>query len=328
MEQMTVKERFHASMNGKPVDRLPIMEWAGWWDKTVERWRSEGMPEIDRYEMYRYFGLDMYREMGCHAQSAETPRAASHGAGIISSEAEYEKIKPTLYRKFEMTPEYMRWIEENKRGENILRFGMQGFFWYPRQLFGIEKHLYAFYDHAELMHKINSDLTDWLCQTLETVINTCTPDFFTFAEDLSYNHGPMISEQQYIEFIMPYYKKILKRLAGLDTHLIVDSDGDITEPIAWFQKSGLTGALPLERQAGVDIDKIQEKYPGFKSIGHFDKTIMHRGEAALRKEFERVIPAAGKGGFIISVDHQTPPEVSIRDYQLYIRLFKEYAVFK
>jgi hypothetical protein len=30
------------------------------------------------------------------------------------------------------------------------------------------------------------------------------------------------------------------------------------------------------------------------------------------------------GGFIPSVDHQTPPGVSLEQYQLYVRLLKEY----
>ena len=29
----------------QPVDRLPRWEWAMWWDKTLARWRSEGLPD-------------------------------------------------------------------------------------------------------------------------------------------------------------------------------------------------------------------------------------------------------------------------------------------
>ena len=325
MEEMTVKERFHASLNKEPVDRLPIMEWAVWWDQTVNRWKSEGLPDTDRYKMYEYFGLDMYRETACVAQSLETPRPASHGAGIASTEEEYEKILPTLFKPYRFSEEEKSWIKDNKEGKNIFRFGMQGFFWYPRELFGIENHLYAFYDEPELMHRMNEDLCNYLCQTIDYVHEHIEPDFVTFAEDMSYNHGPMVSRETYEEFILPYNKRIIKKYEGTKTHTIIDSDGDITDPIQWFQDAGMGGALPLERQAGVDIDVLQQKYPDFKCIGHFDKTVMHLGEKAIRKEFERVIPAAKKGGYIISVDHQTPPEVSMEDYKLYIKLFKEYG---
>jgi hypothetical protein len=31
------------------------------------------------------------------------------------------------------------------------------------------------------------------------------------------------------------------------------------------------------------------------------------------------------GGFLPSVDHQTPPEVSLNDYRLFLRLLDEYT---
>jgi hypothetical protein len=51
---------------------------------------------------------------------------------------------------------------------------------------------------------------------------------------------------------------------------------------------------------------------------------MNRGEAALRAEFERLVPLMKTGGFIPSVDHQTPPGVSLEEYSVYLRLLKEY----
>jgi hypothetical protein len=52
---------------------------------------------------------------------------------------------------------------------------------------------------------------------------------------------------------------------------------------------------------------------------------MHLGEAAMRAEFERLVPIMRTGGFIPSVDHQTPPAVSIDEYRLYLRLLDEYT---
>jgi hypothetical protein len=61
-------------------------------------------------------------------------------------------------------------------------------------------------------------------------------------------------------------------------------------------------------------------------IGGFDKTVMHLGEARMRQEFERLLPAMRSGGYVPSCDHQTPPAVSVADYRLYRRLLEEYAV--
>ena len=73
------------------------------------------------------------------------------------------------------------------------------------------------------------------------------------------------------------------------------------------------------------LQTIREKHPRFRCIGHFDKMVMNRGEAAMRAEFERLLPVARQGGFLISCDHQTPPGVSYDQYQLYLSLFREYG---
>ncbi|MBN1670191.1 MAG: hypothetical protein JXR37_04120 [Kiritimatiellae bacterium] len=322
---MTVRERFRATMKFQPVDRRPVIEWAPWWNRTVERWNSEGLPVKGQYELYEYFGLDMLRCVTFRAQTASCPKAASHGAGIVANEDDYEKVRPHLYPEPEMTDEWRAFAEEQGRGNCILRLSLQGYFWYPRQLLGIERHLYAFYDQADLMHRMNRDLVDWQVRVLDIVLDVFTPDFVTFAEDMSYNHGSMLSKELFDAFMAPYYRRISARLKGCETSVIVDSDGDVTEPAAWFRDVGVDGMLPLEKQAGVDIAALRRTYPGMCFMGHFDKMCMDKGDGALRREFERLLPTARRGGFVISVDHQTPPGVSLADYRTYVGLLKDYA---
>jgi uroporphyrinogen-III decarboxylase len=60
-------------------------------------------------------------------------------------------------------------------------------------------------------------------------------------------------------------------------------------------------------------------------MGGFDKMVMAQGEAPMRAEFERLLPVMRAGGFIPSVDHQTPPGVSLDNYRTYVRLLREYT---
>jgi uroporphyrinogen-III decarboxylase len=147
----------------------------------------------------------------------------------------------------------------------------------------------------------------------------------SFAEDMSYNHGPMISEDLFNGFLLPYYHKVIPHLKERGIWTFLDSDGDISTAIPWFKNAGLDAIFPLERQAGVDVAQIRKDHPTFRMMGAFDKMTMNKGEAAMRKEFERLIPVAQKGGLIIGCDHQTPPGVSLEDYRLYLKLFREYA---
>jgi len=329
---MTTRERFKAVMNFQPFDRLPILEWAGWWNQTVDRWHEEALPVelTDRCDICRHFGLDVYLVQGFVARTEGTPTPAHHGAGIITSMDDYEKVREHLFPwplpDAETVWETWRGFRrQQERGDVALWFSLEGPFWFPRGLLGIERHLFAFYDQPELMHRINRDLTDWQVKVVDALLEVCTPDFMSFAEDMSYNHGPMLSEELFDEFLLPYYRRVVPRLTASGVLAIVDSDGDITTPAAWFERAGLDGILPLERQAGVDVAQLRRMHPKMRFIGCFDKMTMNRGEEAMRAEFSRLLPTAAAGGLIVSCDHQTPPGVSYDDYRLYVRLFREYA---
>jgi hypothetical protein len=327
---MTARERLHAVMSFQPVDRLPILEWASWWDVTLRRWEGEGMPaNLDRQEVYRFFGMDVNYQDWIAPKRGQCPPPVAHGAAILQTPDEYERLRPLLYPDkgpLINTAQWEKWARRQQEDGDILWFTIEGFFWYPRTLMGIENHLYAFYDQPELMHLINDDLVKFNLRVIEEICAICRPDFMTFSEDMSYNNGPMISEDQFNEFLLPYYHRVVPRLKEYGVRVIVDSDGDITKPAGWFERAGIEGILPLERQAGVDVSILRQCHPKQLYMGAFDKMVMTHGELALRAEFERLMPVARQGGFVISVDHQTPPSVSLEDYRLFLRLFNEYPV--
>lgn len=322
-------ERFTRLMNFEPVDRLPMIEWAGWWHLTVQRWHTEGLPAAleDAAEIREALGLDCYRQLWIGARAPGCPEAPGHGQGIVVDADDYARVRPYLYPQAPTFDHDMvrGWGERQRRGEMVIWLTLEGYFWFPRGLFGITPHLYAFYDQAELMHRINQDLTDYNLRVLDEFCSLCQPSFMTFAEDLSYNHGPMLSKPCFDEFLTPYYRQIIPAIVERGIVPMIDSDGDITPLIPWFEEAGLQGILPLERMAGVDVATIRQRHPRWRMIGAFDKTVMHKGEAAMRAEFERLLPTMRTGGFIPSVDHQTPPDVSLETYRVYLRLLREYA---
>jgi len=326
---MTNRERFLACLNGKPADRLPCVEWAGWWDKTVNRWAAEdpACPR-DQHALYRYLGLDMLYQFWLSPRGRQCPAAAYHGAPLIENEGDFERILPHLFPQ-ENLERLKQWLlalkDQHASGEVVIWYSLEGFFWFPRTMFGIEKHLYAFYDHPALMHEMNRRLTEYNKQAIAVIYDVLTPEFMTIAEDMSYNHGPMLSKEFYDEFMAPYYAQIVPLVKQRGTKTLVDTDGRVEPMIPWFREAGIEGVLPLERQAGVDVRRIREAYPRWIMIGGFDKTVMHLGEEAMRAEFERLLPAMRSGRFVPGVDHQTPPDVSLENYRAYVKLLKEYA---
>jgi len=327
---MTASERFRKFLAGEPVDRSPVIEWAPWWKLTIERWREEGLPEDRKAteHIQEFFGLDRIISTGVTYRTPATPPAPGHGLGVMENEEDWQRIRETLFPPAEtVIPEArFRYIEEeSKKEDTICRFGVEGFFWYPRTLFGIENHLYSFYDYPELYKEMCDVYADWLIDVFHHVFSRFRFDFMTFAEDMSYNLGPMISKNVFDEFLAPFYKKVIPVIHQYKIPVIIDSDGDITKAVDWYAEVGADGMLPLERQAGVDVSLYLDKQPGMAFIGHFDKMCMKFGKEAMREEFERLLPSMKRGKLIASVDHQTPPDVSIENYREYVKLLHEYC---
>jgi len=328
--QMNHVERFRAVMNFKPVDRLPVWEWAMWWDKTIARWHGEGLPRkfhfSQVFEIAQYFGLDPYQQFWFSTTQATIAATQHHVEGMVAGMDDYLRILPRLYPDHSKSIGQMRpWADLQARGDAVVWVTLEGFFWFPRTLMNFEQLSYAYYDQPELVHRINQDLLDFNLRLLEQIAQTCVPTFMTLAEDVSYNNGPMISQQTFEEFLAPYYRRLLARAKELNLLTIVDTDGDVTLLVPWLQAVGVDGVLPLEHQAGVNGNALRQRYPDLRMVGHFNKRVMHLGETAIRAEFERILPLVKSGGFIPSVDHQTPPEVPLEEYRLYVRILKEFA---
>jgi hypothetical protein len=323
-------ERFRAVMNFQPVDRLPRWEWAMWWDETIKRWHQEGLPANLKFsqvfEIARHFDLDPYQQYWFSTTDPTIEATQHHVEGIVANMDDYRRLRPQFFPSHDEAIAGMAaWAERQHRGEAVVWCTLEGFFWFPRTLMGFEKLMFAFADQPELLHEINRDLLEFNFSLLDKILKVCVPTFMTIAEDMSYNHGPMISKQTFDAFVAPYYRQLVPRLLERDIMLFVDTDGDVTLLVPWLEEVGVNGVLPLERQARVDGMRLRERYPRLRMVGHFDKMTMNKGEAAMRAEFERLVPLMKKGGFIPSVDHQTPPGVSLEQYGVYLCLLKEYT---
>ncbi len=327
---MTTRERFRRVMAGDAaVDRLPTIEWAYWWDKTLELWYGQGLPRgLDEAAMADFVGIDRNTQFWLPHKTPDCPRETSHGRGIVENESDYERLRPYLLPENavqQMLPKIRQTLPFYENGRTLVWYTLDGFFWWPRTLLGIENHLYSFYDQPELYHRICEDLLEWQIAQVDALARYMKPDFMTIAEDMSYNHGPMLSEELFNEFIKPYYQRLIPEIKKHGTRVFVDSDGDVTRAVPWFRGAGVEGILPLERQSGVDVAAIRREYPDFLMIGGFDKMCMFEGPDAVRREFERLLPVIRSGRYLPAMDHQTPPGTTLETYRAYARMLREYG---
>ena len=196
---------------------------------------------------------------------------------------------------------------------------MDGFFAYPRGLMGVVNMMYQFYDDPDFMHTLLNDRAEFYIKVYEPILQQIKPDYAFIWEDMCFKNGPLVSPAIFEEFMLPAYRKVISFLHDFGvTNVIVDSDGDVTKLLPLWLKAGVTGLLPFEVQAGMDVVRLGEEFPDLIICGGINKLAMFGGKAEIDEELKRVLPAmARRGGYIPSLDHWVPPEISLESFTYY-----------
>ncbi|HOF17659.1 MAG TPA: uroporphyrinogen decarboxylase family protein [Phycisphaerae bacterium] len=200
-----------------------------------------------------------------------------------------------------------------------------GPYMYLRSLIGPADLLYAFYDMPDVVHDC---LRTWLALADAVIARHqqhVTLDEIFFAEDICYNHGPLISPEMMREFLGPYYRELL---AGVRSRQIdrarplyvqVDTDGFAPPTIPIYRELiGMNVMSPFEVAAGCDVVRVGRDWPDLVLFGGIDKRVLAQGPAAIDKMVERILPAMReRGGYIPTCDHGVPEEVTLSNYLHY-----------
>lgn len=184
---------------------------------------------------------------------------ASHGSGIITDESDYDAVRPYLLPEnavSRLASQLNALRAPHESGDTLVWYTLDGAFWWPRVLFGIEQHFYSFYDYPELYHRICDELVEWQVRMVDEMAQYVKPDFMTIAEDMSYNHGPMLSKALFDEFLLPYYRRLIPEIKKHGTRVFIDSDGRYYQRGALVHRGGYrrypASGAPVRRGCGQD----------------------------------------------------------------------------
>jgi uroporphyrinogen decarboxylase len=195
-----------------------------------------------------------------------------------------------------------------------------GFYWRAREFMGTENLSLAWYDYPDLMHEMMEFFADFIIETSRPVLEKIQVDCFVLNEDLSMKGGPLLGPDTYREFIFPHLKRLVEffRSHGT-TYIAVDSDGDPTVLIPLFLDAGVDTIWPIERASNVSPQEWRTRFgKSLRLWGGVDKRIIPNGPKAIRAHLREFIPLIEEGGFIPTVDHTVPPEVSWDNFRCYM----------
>jgi uroporphyrinogen-III decarboxylase len=255
------------------------------------------------------------------------PRYIKHPVENMADwEALKERLDPNTPGRFPAN--WAELVPQLNAREHVLVAGQTeiGFFGWHRDLMGVENLLFAYFEQPELIHAISRHKVEFTKAMYSRLMKDLKYDYVFFWEDMAFKNGPLISPAMFREFMLPYYKDLIGYFKSLrpDLKVILDSDGDITQLIPLFIEGGVDGLLPFECAAGMDIVKVAQQYPDLVIVGGIDKMEIAKGPAAIDAELEKKLPAMFKrGGYLPSLDHHVPPEVSFDNFRYYIEKTRE-----
>ena len=197
--------------------------------------------------------------------------------------------------------------------------GTFGYYSMLRNWMGTENLSVLFYDDPALIHECLDFLTDFALRLLERALTEVKFDFVIIHEDMAGKGGPLMGPKLFAEFLLPHYQRYVEFLKGHGVRLVlVDTDGDHNVLIPVFLEGGVDGFCPMERAAGMAPVRTRREYPTVCMMGGVDKREIAKGRAAIDAELAYLAPAIASGGYIPTIDHSIPPDVSWEDFLYYL----------
>jgi len=199
--------------------------------------------------------------------------------------------------------------------------GTFGYYSMLRNWIGTEPLSYLFYDDPGLVHDCLDCLTDFARRLLDRAVRAVRFDFYIIHEDMAGKGGPLMGPRLFREFLAPHYRQLVGFLRTHGTDLIlVDTDGDFAALIPEFLEAGVDGFCPMEVAAGMDPVAMRQRYgKAFCMLGGVDKREIAKGRTAIDRQIaEVIVPLIAEGGYIPTIDHSIPPDVSYTDFRYYL----------
>jgi len=303
---MTEDESFYAT--------LPIMP-------PFER---EIISEDEHHRVERHFGGDILKVSKKYPW--RMPKYLEHPVKNRATWRDYKRrLDPNTPGR--LPEEWDEYISQINSEDYPNMLSLCGFFGPIRNMMGLEKTLYMFYDDPNLIEEIMEHMLQFNLEMIRKTVGAgLKVDIVMIWEDMAYKGGPLISPEMFHKFMIPRYIKLcdLIRSYGIDL-IFMDSDGDINELIEPWLKVGINLHWPLEAAAGMDAVELRKKYGSdIVMIGNIDKRVFQRGEEAIRHEVMSKVPyLVEKGGYYPSIDHNIGPDIPLNGLKYYLNLLRE-----
>lgn len=351
---MNDRERFVRTMHYQDVDRIPFWDF-GFWTETVDVWYGQGLPR-DVW-LNTYFGMDRQYEhfptnlgmmpsfdvvvledrgdsevvidsAGVKLERRKDGSSIPHFLEFpVRDRASWEEMKkrydPTSPRR---QPEYFQDAVRTRQDRDYpLGINCGSLYGWCRNLMGVENLSLAVYDDPGLVRDMMRHFADLAIHCITPVLEALPLDYASFWEDMAYNTGPLLSPKLFREMMIPEYRRITDVLHRYSVDVVyVDCDGRIDQLLPLWLEAGVNCMFPWEARCNDDPWEVRQRVGrDLLVIGGIDKMALIAGKEAIDAEVARRKPLMDDGGYIPTVDHRVPPDVTLDNYRYYLDVLRK-----
>ncbi|MGI6380107.1 MAG: uroporphyrinogen decarboxylase family protein [Anaerolineae bacterium] len=300
----------------------------------VPPFQHEVIEETERYEVYRSNKGIVHRALKEGTDAGGRMCMDQYISFPVETPDDWAKLKrerliPALDARYpaDLDERIAGWKERDYPlvlGENC---AANGFYWRAREFMGTEALSLAWYDYPEMMHDMMEWFVDFIIETSLPVLEKIDVEYFVLNEDLSMKSGPLLSPATYRKFILPRLKRLVSTLKDHGVRYIaLDTDGNPTVLVSQFMEAGVDILWPLERASEISPVTLRQQFgKELRLWGGVDKRVLPHGPEAIKAHLLELAPLIEEGGYIPTIDHTVPPDVSFENFMYYIE-FKQYLL--
>ena len=177
---------------------------------------------------------------------------------------------------------------------------------------GTENLSYAWYDQPELAHDMMEFYADFTIEVARPILAETDVEYFNLNEDCAGKGGPLIGPETFRQFVYRPMKRLVEFFKSHGTRYVtLDSDGNIEALIPLLMDAGIDAIWPLERAADMDPLQIRKNFgKSLRLFGGVDKREIAKGPEAIDAHLRELAPLVEEGGFMPTIDHTVPPDIS------------------